>query len=152
MSSAVESVDVAGAQSQLRLAHDPGDGGGHEQASRPLECPRPQENQPPERSTSTRGHAPVLVAGADAACRSAMLGELRNMLPESTRFVEAHEIWELLARAATSRMVVLTDDIGDISSASLVRLLGRRHPGLPVLAVEPRAPAGTSHDIGAASL
>lgn len=99
------------------------------------------------------GHlAYVLIAGADADTRSRMLGELRKLLPASTRFLEARETWELLARAADSRMVVLTDDLGDLSAKSLVRLLGRRHPTLPVLTVGAPAPASAPADVDVASM
>jgi hypothetical protein len=77
----------------------------------------------------------VLVAGADAPARSRMLAELRSLLPPGTRFVEAGETWEVVARAAGSRMVVLAGDLGEVSCASLLRLLARRNPELPVLAV-----------------
>jgi hypothetical protein len=77
----------------------------------------------------------VLVAGADAPARSRMLAELRSLLPPDTRFVEAGETWEVVARAAGSRMVVLAGDLGEMSCASLLRLLARRNPQLPVLAV-----------------
>jgi hypothetical protein len=77
----------------------------------------------------------VLVAGADAATRAHMLAELHSVLPEGTLFVEASETWEVVARAAGSRMVVIAGDLGEASSSSLLRLLARRHPALPVLAV-----------------
>jgi hypothetical protein len=64
-----------------------------------------------------------------------MLAELRSVLPEGTHFVEASETWEVVARAADSRMVVLAGDLGEASSSSLLRLLARRNPALPVLAV-----------------
>jgi hypothetical protein len=83
--------------------------------------------------------AHVLVAGSDEHGRSRMLEELRGLLPQSTQFLEACETWQVLARAAGSRMVVLTDDLGDVSAESVVKLLGRRHPTLPVLAVGERA-------------
>lgn len=92
--------------------------------------------------------AHVLVAGGLASTRSRMLAELRNLLPESTRYLEARETWEVLARAPSSQMVVLTDDLGDVSAGSLVRLLGRRHPTLPVLAVGDRARPSGSADVG----
>jgi hypothetical protein len=81
-----------------------------------------------------------------------MLGELRNLLPANTRFLEARETWELLAGAAGSRMVVLTDDLGDISTESLVRLLGRRHPTLPVLAVGGQARSCAPAEVDAAGV
>jgi hypothetical protein len=77
----------------------------------------------------------VLVAGGDARARERMLVELRSLLPAGTRFVEAGETWELVARAAGSRMVVLTGDLGEVSADSALRLLARRNPSLPVLAV-----------------
>ena len=77
-----------------------------------------------------------------------MLAELRSILPRGTRFVEAGETWEVLARAPGSRMVVLAGDLGEASCSSLLRLLARRNPTLPVLAVgdsERRRPLGTTH-------
>jgi hypothetical protein len=73
-----------------------------------------------------------------------MLDELRGLLPSSTKFLEACEAWEVLACAAGSRMVVLTGDLEDLSSGSLVRLLARRHPLLPVLAVGERTGVSTA--------
>ncbi len=104
------------------------------------------------RSAACEEPGDVLVAGADASTRARMLLELRNLLPESTHFAEARETWELLARATGSRMVVLTDDLGDISTDSLVRLLGRRHPALPVLAVGDRPRSSAPLDVDAASV
>jgi hypothetical protein len=77
----------------------------------------------------------VLVAGSDACTRGRMLAELRSVLPRGTRFVEASETWEVVARAPGSRMVVLAGDLGETSCSSLLRLLARRNPTLPVLAV-----------------
>jgi hypothetical protein len=88
----------------------------------------------PDRPTAGGGDH-VLVAGADASARMRMLAELRSLLPPGTRFVEAGETWEVVARAAGSRMVVLAGDLGEVSCASLLRLLAGRYPELPVLAV-----------------
>lgn len=77
----------------------------------------------------------VLVAGSDASTRARMLAELRSVLPRGTRFIEASETWEVVARAPGSRMVVLAGDLGEASCSSLLRLLARRNPTLPVLAV-----------------
>jgi hypothetical protein len=130
-------------QSRLRLVHD-----AHAQQTE-----RGQSEGGPATGQAALGARPdhVLVAGADAHTRSSMLGELRNLLPTNTRFLEACETWEVLACAANSRMVVLTDDFGDVSTKSLVRLLGRRHPALPVLAVGGRAHASPPTGVDAAS-
>lgn len=77
----------------------------------------------------------VLVAGADSGARSRMLAQLRGMLPDGTQFVEAGETWEVVARAFDSRMVVLTGDLGDLTAPALMRVLSRRHPLLPVVAL-----------------
>lgn len=67
-----------------------------------------------------------------------MLSELRGLLPAGTRFVEAGETWEALAHTDGSRMVVLTGGIGEVSTHSLMRILSRRYPTLPVIAVGER--------------
>jgi hypothetical protein len=77
----------------------------------------------------------VLVAASDACARERMLTELRSLLPPDTRFVEAGETWELVARTPGSRMVVLAGEVGEMPADSLLRLLGRRNPSLPVLVV-----------------
>jgi CheY-like chemotaxis protein len=104
---------------------------------------RPTDSRPrrahhvvmPGRSHRQRPDSQVLVAGADADRRGRMLDELRSLLPADTEFVEAGETWEVIARAADSSMVVLAGDMGEISAAALLRMLARRHPELPVLAV-----------------
>ncbi|HEX3392432.1 MAG TPA: hypothetical protein VHS55_07695 [Solirubrobacteraceae bacterium] len=88
-----------------------------------------------EHRAQAQGNDQVLVAGADAAARALMLAELCSLLPEETSFVEASETWEVVAHAAGSRMVVLAGDLGDVSCSSLLGLLARRNPALPVLVV-----------------
>jgi hypothetical protein len=82
-----------------------------------------------------RHSAHVLVVGTDACARASVREDLRTVLPAGTAFGEAGETWEVLVRAADSRMVVLIEDLRDVSIESLARLLGRRHPTLPILAV-----------------
>lgn len=64
-----------------------------------------------------------------------MLCELREVLPAGARFVETEETWQALTLAEGSQMVVIVGDLRELSGASLVRLLARRQPTLPVLAV-----------------
>lgn len=113
-------------------------GGTEDPLARPWQLEQQPEHEP---SSVDVGPRPVLVVGAETNARSRMLAELRNVLPSGTRFQEAQETWEVLARAVDSQMVVLVDDLGGVSSGSLVRLLARRHPGLPVLVVGSTAPA-----------
>lgn len=76
---------------------------------------------------------PVLLAGADARRRAALRHELDATLPSQTSFCEAGQVTEVLERAPRSRMVILTGDLDDADAESLVRMLGRRHPQLPVV-------------------
>jgi DNA-binding NtrC family response regulator len=85
--------------------------------------------------------APVLLAGADAGRRAVLRAELGATLPSRTRWVEADAIAETLERATFSRMVILAGDLDDADVESLTRLLGRRHPELPVICVDAPAPA-----------
>ncbi|HWX87171.1 MAG TPA: hypothetical protein VNX67_03250 [Solirubrobacteraceae bacterium] len=100
-----------------------------------------QRQTTPERPSVGGEPVRVLVVGAERHARSRMLGELRNLLPAGTHFVEVSETWEVLTSAATSQMAVLVDDLDELSSKSLVRLLARRQPALPVLRVGAGAPA-----------
>ncbi len=86
--------------------------------------------------------AAVLVAGADARRRERLRLELGAKLPARTRFCEAGELTEVLEIAPQSSMVILTGDLDDADGESLLRLLGRRHPQLPVIRVEEPAPTG----------
>lgn len=102
--------------------------------------PRPASELPaidvrPGAQDRPRDSEQVLVAGSDPSARASMLVELRSLLPAETCFVEAGETWEMIARSADSRMVVLTGDLGEASASSLLRLLARRNPALPVLVV-----------------
>ncbi|HEY8303930.1 MAG TPA: hypothetical protein VIG42_04990 [Solirubrobacteraceae bacterium] len=101
---------------------------------------------------SGEGDAHVLVAGSDTATRSKMREELLDLLPGGTHFAEARETWEVIARAPASSMVVLAGDLGDVSAESVMRLLGRRHPTLPVLAVAEKAPTRSAADVDLAGV
>jgi hypothetical protein len=108
------------------------------------------ESAPVSADVAVEGAAHVLVVGADESGRKKMLGELRGLLPAGTPFVEACETWEALGLAPASRMVVLTGDLGDISADSFVRVLSRRYPALPVVAVGGWTRLAPRGDVGAA--
>jgi hypothetical protein len=90
-------------------------------------------------ATSPAGDAPVLVAGKDATRRDAMIDELAQTMAPGTRFAHAAASWEVLALAGSSRMVVLSGELEEITSESLMRMLSNRFPALPVVALD--APA-----------
>ena len=85
--------------------------------------------------------APVLLAGADSSERAALRAEFDATLPPRTRWVEADDVAGVLERAAHSRMAILAGDLDDADAESLIRLLGRRHPELPVICVDAPLPA-----------
>ncbi len=88
--------------------------------------------------------ASVLLVGASGWRREALRSELRATLSPRTVFAEANDIAQVLERARCSRMVILAGDLDDADSDSLLHLLGRRHPQLPVVCVQepPLAAAG----------
>jgi hypothetical protein len=124
----------------LRLVHRPGDGS---RADR-------RERDTAWESARAAHTTQILVAGADAAVRTRMLEELRDLLPTGTPFAQASETWEVIAAASASSMVVLAGDLGDVSSGAVMRLLGRRHPTLPVLAIAEKTPTPTAADVSVA--
>lgn len=85
--------------------------------------------------------APVLLAGANGHGREILRAELGATLAPRTRWVEAVDVASVLEHAASSRMVILAGDLEDADAESLMRLLGRRHPELPVICVHAPLPA-----------
>jgi hypothetical protein len=87
---------------------------------------------------------PVLVAGGDAADRAAVLRDLTHSMPASTMFAQAGAVWEVLVRAATSSMVILSGELDEVSAESLMQMLAHRHPSLPVVSLPASMPAETA--------
>ena len=103
---------------------------------------RPTLRIVPDRARELTPHvAPVLLAGADERGRAILRAEFGATLPHRTRWVEADDVAGVLERAAYSRMVILAGDLHDADVESLTRLLGRRHPELPVICVDAPMPA-----------
>ena len=86
-------------------------------------------------SLDTGQHSRILVAGADAAQRAAVLHNLSETLPPSAQLGEACAVSEVLAQAPASSVVMLTGDLDEVSAESLMHMLGSRHPSLPVVAL-----------------
>jgi hypothetical protein len=84
-----------------------------------------------------RNSHPLLVAGANFTRRRALLDDLLDTMPEGTSFEEASTLAEVLERAPTSRIVVLSGGLEDASAQSLMRVLGQRHPTLPIINMDP---------------
>jgi DNA-binding NtrC family response regulator len=88
---------------------------------------------------TARRRAPVLLAGADANRRAVLRAEFGAALPWRARFSEADDVSEVLERAPSSRMVILAGRLDDADTGATMRLLGARHPRLPVICVEESA-------------
>jgi hypothetical protein len=86
----------------------------------------------------TRFHAEasVLVVGRDPSRLAATIDEFADTMPSGTRFAHASALWEVLVLAGSSRMVILSDDLVDVTSASLMRMLSHRYPALAVVALD----------------
>jgi hypothetical protein len=80
--------------------------------------------------------SPILIAGADTPRRAALLADLTETLPAGTLFEELGTLAEVLERAPASRMVILNGGLEDVSGSALMRILGQRHPTLPVISLE----------------
>ncbi|HZL47604.1 MAG TPA: hypothetical protein VFC30_01160 [Solirubrobacteraceae bacterium] len=117
----------------LRLQHG-------ERITRPY--PLREYHDPPPVATVDDGPTRVLLVGSDAGRRATLLDELTRALPSSTVFEELDAVSEVLEQAPGSRMVFLTGNLDDTPAVSLMQLLGRRHPDLPVVSLE--APALTA--------
>jgi hypothetical protein len=110
---------------------------------------RSRENAADDRC-ARRERPRILVAGADPGKRAAVVRDLRETLPADTRLGEAGAVWEVLEQAPTCGVVMLADDLGDVSAQSLMRVLGQRYPSLPVVALG-AAPGTTPPDAAAAA-
>jgi hypothetical protein len=86
--------------------------------------------------SSPTAEGPVLVAGKDATRRACMIEELASTMAPGTRFTHAAASWEVLALAGSSRMVILSGELEEISNESLMRMLSHRYPALPVVALD----------------
>jgi len=108
-----------------------------EQADRPTAAGPPLRAA---RDLSPENAHPVLDAGQDPAQRAAVLDELTRTMPRSTTFEQADAFWEVLVRAPATRMVILSGELDDVPAESLIRMLGHRHPDLPVVSIDARSP------------
>lgn len=102
---------------------------------------QPKREPTLDRADIDRGGRPrsILLAGGEASDREAVLCDLRRTMPGGTSFTQARALWEMLARAAESSMVVLSGGLDDVSAESLMQMLAHSNPTLPVVSVDPNA-------------
>lgn len=148
MSSTITTNTGRSTRPRLRLLHD------DREQRLPREAQDAHAERPPtaDRPAVRAEQATVLIAGAQPAGRAKMRRQLGELLPEGTPFVEACETWEVVAHASSSRLVVLAGDLDDLSARGLMRVLSRRHPLLPVIAVGGCTDDAAAPRAGAASL
>jgi hypothetical protein len=103
-----------------------------------------QEELP--RELPDEGDAPcILIVAAGARKRALVQRELAGALAPETRFAQAGNVWEVLQQAPRSGVVMLAGDLPDIGARTLMALLGRRQPWLPVVAMDtPEEQAGST--------
>ncbi len=121
-----------------------------------LDAPRlrllPAHSAAAKRSTATKeGHAlrplrlfnrpaaeerPVLLAGGDSAKRQSVLRDLTRSMSAGAVIEQAGAVWEVLARAGDSSLVILSGELEEVSADALMQMLAHRHPGLPVVSLD----------------
>jgi hypothetical protein len=97
--------------------------------------------RPTDQATRDRAPGPrsILLAGGDAGDREAVLSDLRRTMPGGTTFKQAGALWEVLAQASESSMVVLSGELDEVPAESLMHMLAHRNPALPVVSVDATA-------------
>ncbi|HYM44813.1 MAG TPA: hypothetical protein VES65_01460 [Solirubrobacteraceae bacterium] len=111
----------------------------------PTELRRPRLRVVDDEPTAAPG---VLLAGADPSRRAALRAELGATLTRRTAFAEADAAFEVLEQAPASRLVVLAGNLDDTSAESMMHLLARRHPQLPVISIEAAMPLPAAAEHG----
>jgi hypothetical protein len=88
--------------------------------------------------TDRDGNGPrILIVAPQAQERTLVRKELAGALTPNTAFAEAGNIWEVLQRAPHCGVVMLAGALPDVSARTLTELLGRRHPWLPIVVLDP---------------
>lgn len=96
-------------------------------------------------SSPRQATKPVLLAGGGREARDAIRRDLARTMSTATEFEQAGALWEVLARASESSMVVLGGELDDVPAESVMQMLAHRHPTLPVVRFdETAAPAAAA--------
>jgi hypothetical protein len=78
----------------------------------------------------------VLIAAGTKHEREQVLRDLAATMPNSTVFVQTSEVSEVLERAPQSSVVILGGELDELPAPSVMRMLGRRHPDVPVVCLD----------------
>lgn len=102
-------------------------------------------DEPPLQLPDERDAPYILIVAAGARKRALVQRELASALAPETRFAQAGNVWEVLRQAPRCGVVMLAGDLPDIGARTLMALLGRRQPWLPVVAMDaPEELAGST--------
>ena len=101
------------------------------------EEPQERHGDREEHGENTHRDRPrILIVAARARRRALVHRELAAALAPETVFTQAGNVWEVLAQAPLSGVVMLAEDLPDVSARTLRELLGRRHPWLPIVVLD----------------
>jgi hypothetical protein len=92
-------------------------------------------------ATGAEDVRPVLIAGDDARARATVCRDMARTMPPSTAFEQAGAVWEVLVRAGTSSMVVLSGELEEMPAESVMQMIAHRHPEIPVVCLDAPAAA-----------
>jgi len=88
--------------------------------------------------TEAQGSGPrILIVARGADERMLVRKEMSGALAAETAFAEAGNVWEVLQQAPHCGVVMLAGALPDVSTRTLTELLGRRHPWLPIVVLDP---------------
>jgi hypothetical protein len=79
----------------------------------------------------------ILIVARGADERMLVRKEMSGALASDTAFAEAGNVWEVLRQAPHCGVVMLAGALPDVSTRTLTELLGRRHPWLPIVVLDP---------------
>lgn len=96
----------------------------------------PQPAELPAQEQAERDVPNILIVGAGARRRALVRKDLAEALAPDTQFAEADNVWEVLQQVPRSGVVMLAGDLPDVSAGTLMELLGRRHPWLPIVVLD----------------
>ncbi len=95
------------------------------------------ENQEMQTDGNNSNSPRILIVARGAEERALVRKELKSALAPDSTFAEAGNVWEVLQQAPQCGVVMLAGALPDVSARTLTELLGRRHPWLPIVVLDP---------------
>jgi DNA-binding NtrC family response regulator len=95
------------------------------------------ENRDADTDPKDSNRPRILIVARGAQERELVRKELTSALAPDSSFAEAGNVWEVLQQAPRCGVVMLAGALPDVSLRTLSELLGRRHPWLPIVVLDP---------------